>query len=170
MQEILRAIVAPVIVAFAMGGSPATAEQQSRIGGYLETVCLKELDLEIRAKLDTGADNSSLHAENIELFEKDGEDWVRFQTETKDGEMRDLEHPVNDIIRIKGATGDNYRRPEIMLTICLGGIEYQAPVNLSDREDYTTHFLLGRSYLKQGILVDSSRKDLLGPTCRDEHP
>ena len=84
--------------------------------------------------------------------------------------MRKFEHPINDIVRIKGAAGDSYRRPEILMTICLGGIEHTAPVNLTDREDYSTHFLLGRSYLKQGILVDSSQTDLLGPDCEDDRP
>ncbi len=55
------------------------------IYGYLERAMLVEATLEMEAKLDTGADNSSLNATDIEFFKRQGKPWVRFKVEGDDG-------------------------------------------------------------------------------------
>ena len=55
------------------------AESQHRvIMGWLESIFIRPWNLRLTAKLDTGAKTSSLHADKIEHFSKNGEDWVRF--------------------------------------------------------------------------------------------
>ncbi|MFD1380179.1 putative ATP-dependent zinc protease [Fodinicurvata halophila] len=62
-----------------------------RLFGYVEPIVLVEGNIRMQARLDTGAETTSLHATNIETFEKDDEEWVRFTTEGDDGKNAEYE-------------------------------------------------------------------------------
>jgi hypothetical protein len=64
-------------------------------------VGLPELDRTLQAKMDTGAYTASLSAKDIEVFQRDGEDWVRFRLATKDGKTRSYEHKLARMSKIK---------------------------------------------------------------------
>ena len=72
-------------VCFSFNTTASTLPKHSDmvIAGWLEYVVLEPWDIKLRAKLDTGAKTSSLHALNIERFIRDGQSWVRFNTEDK---------------------------------------------------------------------------------------
>jgi len=61
----------------------AFAKNNKTIMGWLEKVVILPYKIELTAKLDSGADRSSIHARNIEIFEKDGAKWVSFTLEYK---------------------------------------------------------------------------------------
>ena len=74
------------------------------IAGWLETVILSPWQTRLRAKLDTGAKTSSIHAENIKIFTRDGQQWVSFnlpQGKTKADKITSVELPIVRDVMIK---------------------------------------------------------------------
>lgn len=85
-----------------------TAVNSSHVYGWIETIRLQPDGVELEAKLDTGADTSSLDARNIELFSRDGEKWVRFRVDglrQGAGVSQAFERPVLRRIKVRGAGG-----------------------------------------------------------------
>jgi hypothetical protein len=139
---------------------PQASPKQKVIMGWLESVFIKPWNRRLTAKLDTGAKTSSLHADKIEHFTRNGEDWVRF--ELGDIEDRQLppitaEKPLVRTVNIK-CKGDDCqpsKRDVVVLTVCKNGRDYEAEFNLVDRSNFNYPVLLGRSFLKEVALVDA---------------
>ena len=139
--------------------------------GVNERVFLPEVSTaSIKAKLDTGALTSSLGAEDIELFQKDGRDWVRFTPQIKDAQR--MERPVarhSEIKRRVAETDGEYepdKRPVVLLEICFDGKKYTIEVNLTDRSRFIYPLLLGRNSMAEfGALVDPAREYTTTPSC-----
>ena len=111
-----------------------------------------------RAKIDTGARSSSLHATDIRAFEKDGAEWVRFKTI----DDLDCEAPVIFVKRVKSSNGVPSKRYFIEITVLtLDGEEHEILVSLASRAGMKCPLLLGRRVLTR-FLVDCSRSQLLG--------
>lgn len=117
----------------------------------------------IKAKLDTGAETSSLHAHALEVFERDGAEWVRFLVrpwqKSLDGQIR-VECPVHDRRRIRSSNGQVQERYVILLPLVLVGQEVTAEVTLTNRDAMGFRMLIGREALRQGFDVTSSRSFL----------
>ncbi len=151
------------------------------IAGWVEQVRLMEAGIDVHAKLDSGADHSSLHAAGVQEFERDGRRWVRFTLRNREGEQVEIERPVVRVARIKrraageqGAGGSSdqgpgrradHLRPVIELTLCVGGLARQVEVNLADRGKFKFPLLIGRSFLSQGVLIDSASSYRAPPSC-----
>lgn len=135
---------------------------QTNIAGWLERVQILDINSSSNiAKLDTGADNSSLHAKEIILFEKDHEQWVRFSTIGD----QSLQAKLQRTVQIKMKNGKRQYRPVIELTICIGDKLKQIEVNLVDRAHFRYPMLLGRSAL-EGLIIDPSNTYVLKePAC-----
>ena len=133
------------------------------IAGWLETIILEPWQIRLRAKLDTGAKTSSLHAVDIERFEKDGVPWVRFQTHAKtdNSAIKRIELPIKRDVKIKSHHNGATIRPVVELQFCLNGQHYKGEFSLADRDQFNYPVLLGRRVLKQGIMVDASATFLL---------
>lgn len=157
----------------------ATAKNNSKnkadeklIYGWLEWVNLKDQGISAKAKLDTGAKTSSLHAKNIEEFERDGKEWVRFQfasdTKLKDQYFKknaskkvvSIEAPLYRNVQIKQHTRSNVKRPVIILPFKMGTKTFKAQFTLTDRKKFLYPVLLGRRFLEEAAIVDSSTKYL----------
>ncbi len=136
------------------------------IYGYLERAMLVEATLEMEAKLDTGADYSSLHATDLELFEREGKKWVRFQVTGDDGRDATFEREVIRTAVIKQRTGANAQRPVVRLRICVGRHSETVEVNLADRSALSYPLLLGRSFLEKGFLVNSAAEFTENLDCK----
>lgn len=149
---------------------PVSADDYSKLRqyGYLEWVQLTEAGIKLKAKLDTGADNSSIHAPGYDLFKKKGKNWVRFTIEGDNGQVAEFEKPVIRTAHIEHRTGPNASRPVVMMTLCLGDRQETVEVNLADRSGLTYPMLIGRSLLERGILVNSSGKFTTVPKCKKE--
>jgi len=147
--------------------------------GRYEWVSLPELDQTLQAKMDTGAYTSSLSAKDIQIFQRDGEDWVRFKLATKDGGDSVYEHKLARISKIKnrseGAGEDDEeeaspglsQRPVIELPVCLGGDQRTIEVNLTDRSHFNYPFLMGAKGLRKfHVAVDAGERFVAGkPDC-----
>ncbi len=134
---------------------PVSSRPSRVVLGWKEIVRLEGNGFRIDAKLDTGADNSSVHAENIEEFERNDQTWVRFVVVNEKGERKELEKPVVRMVRIRQHEGDADRRYVVKMTLSLGRLTKEVDVNLADRTRFDVPLLLGRSFLFPEILVDS---------------
>jgi hypothetical protein len=137
-----------------------------RVAGWVERVSIFPGNLNIKAKLDTGARHSSLNAKHIEEFERDGTTWVRFELKNWKGRMERFEAAVVRMATIKQHDADSVNRPVIHLGICLGTVYKKVEVNLEDRSKFNYQLLIGRSYLKNSFLVDASATFTLKPNCQ----
>ena len=136
------------------------------IYGYLERAMLVEATLELEAKLDTGADNSSLNATELEFFERQRKPWVKFKVEGDDGRDAIFEREVIRTAVIKQRTGANAQRPVVRLRICVGRHSETVEVNLADRRELRYPLLLGRSFLEKGFLVNSAAEFTTTLSCQ----
>ncbi len=157
-MNIVRAILL-LIVLTSTAATQANDSRELHILGWLEEVSLDGGSLKLEAKLDTGADTTSLHATETETFERDGAQWVRFQAGDGDGNVQEFEKPVARTVRIRSATGRS-ERYVVKMDLCLGGIRATTEVNLADRDGLSNPMLVGRSFMADTILVDSGREHL----------
>ena len=112
-----------------------------------------------------------MHAENIDHFEKDGEDWVRFTVELEDintdKQVRTrLERALIRDIRVRGAGGAE-ERPVVLMKVCLGSQMYEEQFSLNDRDKMNYPVLIGRRTLEKVGLVDSSKTFTIEPSCSE---
>lgn len=115
------------------------------------------------AKLDTGADVSSMNAVNIKRFKKDGQDMVSFTYQNNQGDKQDFVKPVIDVMRIKAKKGEEVNiRPVVEMEVKLGDLEKKVKVNLQDRSRFEYSMILGKNFLKYGALVSSDEDYVLG--------
>ncbi len=129
--------------------------------GWREWVALPELGVpSLKAKIDTGARTSSLHAYDVTEFERDGERWVSFgirpwQKSTDD--IVQAQAPLLETRSVRSSSGHAQERPVIRTRITLVGREIDAEVTLTDRDEMGFRMLIGREVLARGFLVDSAR-------------
>ncbi|WP_026289497.1 ATP-dependent zinc protease [Thioalkalivibrio sp. AKL12] len=135
--------------------------------GVVENVRIAEEDVVLEARMDTGATSSSLNALNKERFEKDGEDWIRFEIIDPDDEDAriTLERPIERIVRIRRHSGDSQERPVVRMEFCIGDQLLSADTSLIDRTALKYQALIGRSHMAGHILVDSGAEHLRAPDC-----
>jgi len=145
--------------------SPQTDEQsdEPRIFGWKEWVWIEGREKKLRAKLDTGALTSSLHAADVKEFERDGEKWVRFTVfdPKRDDPKVDrvtIEAPLVRKASIKNSDGQTSERLIVRLRFRLGPVTRTAEFSLNDRVDLYHPVLLGRSAIRTLGLVDASRQ------------
>ncbi len=138
--------------------------------GWVEAIRLQPWDLVMKAKLDTGAKTAAIHATNIERFERDGQQWVRFKLavdhRNDQGEPLVVERPLARDVTIKlRGSGKNAERPTVHLQFCLGGRRYDALFSLVNRKKFNYPVLLGRRFLAGVAAVDPARRFTADPRC-----
>jgi hypothetical protein len=134
--------------------------------GWRELVGLPDFNIaSLRAKIDTGARTSALHAEDQMIFERDGEKWVRFSF-PREGKSADrlLEARVFDEREIKNTGGVPERRLIVRTTLVLGRHRWKIEVSLADRKKMEFDLILGRTAIRRHrIWVDPGRSYIVGP-------
>ncbi len=138
---------------------------QKIVAGIVEPVAIGASRFVVDAKLDTGADSCSLHARNIQTFDRNGGKWIRFDVESRDRRTETLEAPLVRTAEIKRGTGTAPLRPVIHLRLCLGKIQREVEVNLTDRGRFKYPALIGRNFLAGFVVVDSERERMTQPDC-----
>jgi len=127
--------------------------------GWLETVFLEPWHRRVTAKLDSGAKTSSLHADNVEHFDKNGRPWVRFSMVDIEGRHLPTLVVERELVRtavIKSHENESSKRDVVMMTVCKNGKDFEEEFNLVDRSKFNYPVLLGRSFLKDLGLVDAN--------------
>lgn len=126
--------------------------------GWREWVRMESLGVPwIKAKIDTGARTSALHAFDLRTFEVDGRAWVRFAVHPWQASSQDavvVELPVHDVRSVRSSSGHVESRYVVLLTLLLHGRQVEAEVTLTDRDEMGFRMLVGREALVPGFLVD----------------
>ncbi len=132
--------------------------------GWREWVGLEELGIAwVKAKVDTGARSSSLHAWDVRVDAHAGE--VRFAVhplQHDDVLTVPVRAPLLAMRDVRSSNGEVERRPSIITTANLGGEAVPIELTLTNRDDMGFRMLLGRSALKRRFLVDPGRSFLGG--------
>lgn len=121
--------------------------------------------IRIRAKVDTGARTSALHATNIEAFEEDGRKMIAFDLHPQPRKNRDAVRCVAPLVarrRIRNSGGQDTYRYIINANIELGDQTWPIEISLTQRDRLQLSMLLGRTGLGDRFLVDPERCHLFG--------
>jgi len=127
--------------------------------GAIEEVILSPWGLSFPARIDTGADLSSLDARDLVVRNN----FAEFNLGKRWGSRR-LRLPVIEWRRIQTSLGTEIR-PVVEISICLGSKLFRTPVTLKDRSEMLYPFLVGRTALSGKFLVDASRSKAAKPMC-----
>lgn len=149
----------------------AAAQERSNstsrtIFGYVERVIISDQGFSVKAKLDTGAETSSLDAHNIQRFRRGGDRYVRFEVlDPETGNFVTLERELVRTVRIRQHSGPPVQRPVIKMWMCVGHLMQRVEVNLTPRTDFVYPFLIGRSAMRGAIIVDPDLTFTSRPRC-----
>ncbi|MCC5883674.1 MAG: ATP-dependent zinc protease [Halomonas sp.] len=150
----------PVVVPAECNNELDESLSSKELVGRAEWIGLPEIGTYLRARVDSGANTSSLSATDVTRFERDGEDWVRFKLGLTDDDIvvenvRDewIERPVERRVRILQAAGSE-SRPVVSLLMSMGPIRETVEFTLSDRTHLDYPVLLGRRFLMDIALID----------------
>jgi hypothetical protein len=130
--------------------------------GRVEWVELPDLKVKMKARIDSGAKTTSLHATNIEEVEQRGELFVKFQTQDIDGKTIQVVRRVDTTQKVSNTAGFVSKRYVIKEKIKMGSIEREVSINLNDRSKMDYKFLVGRNLLLGRFIVDVARSHVLG--------
>ena len=129
--------------------------------GWREWVALPDLGIQhIKAKIDTGARSSSLHAFEIEAFVRDGKSMVRFDVhpvQRRDDISVRCEAEVFDVRRVRSSSGEVSKRFVIQTAVEWMGERWQVELTLADRSEMGFRMLIGREAVRSRMLVDPGR-------------
>jgi hypothetical protein len=131
--------------------------------GEAEYITIKPDNIRLKARIDTGATTSSIHATEIKLFERDGKKWVKFNLTRSNGKKVPMKKPVIRTIEVKRHGETEQSRPVVKLDVAMGKIKKTTQFSLTDRSQFKFPVLIGRSLLKNIAIVDVNRSYVLSP-------
>jgi hypothetical protein len=153
-----------------------------KIFGRSEVGIITDQAVELKIRMDTGAQTASLSAHDIEVFNKGAQQWVRFiiEPERTGDKIYQFERPLKRTARIRKRAAEIpcapeepdsdchliESRPVVELQVCLGHKTEVIEVTLADRSNFTYPMLLGRTAMEQfGVLIDPTKAYTVKPKC-----
>jgi hypothetical protein len=137
--------------------------------GELENVYLTPPDIQLSARIDTGAKTSSLNAIDMVEFERDGKAHVRFNIiDPASGEKIEVIRRVIRHVKIKEHEGESQSRPVVKIRVRLGNLDQRVRMTLTDRSEFKNQVLIGRNFLQDFAIVDVSQKFQTKPVINDD--
>ena len=137
-----------------------TSTQIPIVGG-VETLYIHPFDISFQARMDTGAETSSIDAKNIQPFERDGEKWVSFDiTNRKNNQTQHFEKNIirkTNIIR----TLQEETRYVVNMNIKIGNEIIDTEFTLNDRSKFAYQVLIGRNIINGRFIIDPSTENTL---------
>jgi hypothetical protein len=134
--------------------------------GWREWVALPDLGIaHVKAKVDTGARTSALHAHHQEEFDRDGSSWVRFAIHPWQRTAADeivVELPVHDRRIVRSSSGHRTERLTVVTGLVVAGRRVDAEITLTRRDEMGFRLLVGRQALRSGYVVDAARSYIGG--------
>lgn len=132
--------------------------------GWREWVALPDLDItSVKAKVDTGARSSSLHAFNVEIVKRKKRTMVRFSVHPIQGDTRETVHCEAELVDerwVRSSNGKRELRPTIRTSVSFGGDAWPIDLTLTSRDLMGFRMLLGREAVRRRFLVDAGRSFL----------
>ena len=129
--------------------------------GWREWVALPEIGISrIKAKIDTGARSSSLHAFDIQPVERDGRSFVRFNVhpvQRREEFFVCCEAKIHDVRKVKSSSGESSDRIVIQTPVSWMGETWTVDLTLADRTEMGFRMLVGREAVRGRMLVDPGR-------------
>jgi hypothetical protein len=140
--------------------------KELRIIGWREWVCLPDLGIpQIKAKIDTGARTSALHAFRVDCFREKGQTKVRFEIHPFQRKKKPIIQCVANLKEMRCVTdsgGHREERPVIETIVQMGIIQWPIEITLTSRDDMRFRMLLGRTALQQRLIINPSVSYQLG--------
>jgi hypothetical protein len=150
----------------------AVSKKKRSTFGWREWASLPELGIErIKAKVDTGARTSALHAFSVRDFEEDGKHRVEFMMHPNQGDDETVivcTADIKDRRDVRDSGGHQESRWVIETPVRVGAESWPIEITLTARDDMLFRMLLGRTALKGRALVDPSRSFLMGGSAEAE--
>ena len=177
---IIPALISALFITGAQAATPSdTVTEDPEVLGFVEWVVMDDTEVRLKARLDTGAKTSSLHAINVEPFEKSGEEWVKFKLPLGDHEdqpsegklehedvILEFERPVHRTVLIKRKGAPSQRRYVVNMEFCIAGKLHETQFSLTDRGRFSYPVLLGRRFMRDdNILTDSAQSFMATQEC-----
>jgi ribosomal protein S6--L-glutamate ligase len=149
------------------------AKKQKILIGWEEWCAFPGLKLPaIKAKIDTGAKTSCLHAFNIETYTEQGQRYVRFSIHPMQNSKRMVRvctAMVVDYRYVTNSGGKKEKRYVVQSTIAMNGRKWLVELTLAKRDTMSFRMLLGREAMRKGgLVVDPSKSCALGKISRED--
>ena len=140
--------------------------QQKVIVGSEEWCSLPAIGIPtIKARVDSGAKTSALHAINIKTYSKDNQEWVKFDINPIQNNAKALIHCEAQLVDqriVKSSSGFREKRYVISTNVSLGGKTWEIELTLTNRDSMGFRMLLGREAMSGRVMVDPEQKFVLG--------
>jgi ribosomal protein S6--L-glutamate ligase len=140
--------------------------QQKVIVGCEEWCSLPAIGIPtIKARVDSGAKTSALHAINIKTYSKDNQEWVKFDINPIQNNVKALIHCEAQLVDqriVKSSSGFREKRYVISTNVSLGGKIWEIELTLTNRDSMGFRMLLGREAMSGRVMVDPEQKFVLG--------
>lgn len=134
-------------------------KDKRKILGGLEYIYLDPPGIILSARIDTGAQTSSLNALDMVEFERDGKPYVKFSiVDPNTGEKIEMTRRIRGHTKIKKHVTESQRRPIVSLRVKLGELDEHISFTLIDRSKFKQQALIGRNFLRDLAVVDVSKE------------
>ena len=132
--------------------------KEKLIIGWREWLELPDLKIKkVKAKVDTGARTSSLHATDLKIYKRSGQEFISFTVHPEQKSTKKAircQSKVLEYRKVKSSNGKSELRPVILTKVILLGQEWPIELTLTNRDEMGFRMLLGRESIRKKFLVD----------------